>query len=306
MPTYTFRTVTVPGASSTVIDGINDTGFLSGTESPPSGDGEEAAWDESPSSAPDIYGANGVPFGAISDGGAVNNLGEIVGSSGHYPATQRGYLDNAGAFTEIDGPGNAYLTWAYGLNDNGQVVGRATITPGDTTYGYVWQNGTMSLFSVPGVSYTAAYGINDSGEVVGYYIDSRPGPERLVEQGFVDVNGTFTTVDVPGAAATQIMAVDNAGDIAGSYLGSDNHWHGFIDQGGTMTFINAPGAADTWVTAENNEGQLAGYFDTASGGAFEGFVATDPPKITPKPTPSHGGRMVVAIDPRAHVVVGHH
>ena len=309
--TYTYRSVIVPGAVSTTIGGINDAGTLSGGADIP-GDGYGSAWMQGVGGA-DVYGAGGAPYGSISIGEGINKAGQIVGTSGRGSA-QRGYLLTADKFnTPINGPGNGYQTWAYGLNDNGQVVGAARPTDASattTTDGYVWQGGSMTLFAVPGATSTGATAINDSGTIVGYDTDgaytSGPTPQP-VDHGFIDVNGTFTPFDVPGAVSTQINAIDTAGDLAGSAF-DGAHWHGWIDKGGTMTFINAPGATDTWVTAENNSDQLAGYFASAAFNGFEGFVATDPPApVAAAPTPStHAGSAAMAFNPHSHVAVAHH
>lgn len=294
---YSYRTITVPGATGAQVEGLNDFGVLSGTAT--LANGNTAAWQQPLFGTPTIYGADG------SLGGAVNRFGEIAGTLGSGDQT-RGFLLENGKFTAIDGPNNAYLTWGYGVNDEGEVVGQATTTAGSNTQGYVWQNGTMSLFSVPDTNSTTALDINDRGEIVGYSAHGNPpttpGP-RISDSGFIDQHGTITTFNVSGAESTQITAVNNEGDFAGSYLGSDSHWHGFIDHGSQMTFINAPGAADTWVTSMNDFDQVAGYTDTTLGsGVFQGFVATEQFSAE-----QFSGHSQISFDPlsTAHSLVGH-
>lgn len=272
---YAFQSVSVPGAQGNVaIAGINDFGELSGSyEVGGGGDPYSQAFTETNGSIV-TYGAGGAPYGQHSTGAGIDNFGRVVGSSGHYQDTARGYLYSDGSFTRIAGAGDAYFTSAYGVNDHGQVVGNllAAYTSG-TPEAFVWQNGSVTqTFSYPGASSTTATGINDAGRIVGYY--ALPGSnDGLHFHGFLDVAGHFTPIDVPGAQSTQVGAINNRGEIVGTYF-DGQHYHGFIDQGGRMNFINAPGATDTWVNAVNDFGQIAGAYKTSDTGVTEGFVAT--------------------------------
>jgi uncharacterized membrane protein len=275
---YAFQTVAISGTQgSVIISGLNDFNALSGsqTQAFPANPYPEAFVDSN--GATTVYGALGMPYGQHSTGGAINNLGQAVGSSGHYAQTARGYLYAGGSFTRITGPQDRYRTSAYGINDRGQVVGNMSpnvLIPGSSggTKAFVWKNGTVTqTFSYPGASSTTATGINDAGGIVGVY--SLPAAnDSYHSHGFLDTNGHFTAIDVPGAQSTQPEAINNRGDIVGTYY-DGAHYHGFLDHAGQMAFINAPGATDTWLNADNDFGQVAGYYRDTSG-ATRDFVAT--------------------------------
>jgi len=56
---------------------------------------------------------------------------------------------------------------AYGINDTGQVVGKADTTNG-FSHAFLWVQGTMNdLGTVDGYSYSSAYKINNVGQVIG-------------------------------------------------------------------------------------------------------------------------------------------
>ncbi len=277
--TYAFQNLAIHGAQgSVVINGMNDFGALSGSVTPgfPGNPYPEAFIDTNGTAT--VYGARGMPYGQHSSGGGVNNLGETVGSSGHYAQTARGYVYAGGSFTRVTGPHDGYFTSAYNINDRGQVVGSmspngpASATGPGKTQAFIWKSGAVTqAFSYPGASNTTATGINDVGKIVGYYTSPAANDPRHAH-GFLDDNGHFTTIDVPGAQSTQPAAINNREEIVGTYY-DGAHYHGFVDQGGKMSFINAPGATDTWLRAENDFGQVAGYYNDAKG-VTQGFVAT--------------------------------
>lgn len=278
---YTFQNITIRGAEGNVtVGGINDFGEISGSYT--AGNGTDPNADPYPQAFTDtnggitVYGAGGAPYGQHSIGGAINNEGQVVGSSGHYEETARGFLYSGGTFTEIDGPGNEYFTRALGVNDRGQVVGNmAPTTSAGASQGYVWSGGGATAISYPGSTSTYATGINDNGQIVGYY--STPNRYGYTQyHGFLEFHGYMTPINVPGAVSTQVEAISNAGEVVGTYF-DGQHYHGFIDQinqGGRMTFINAPGSADTWIHSVNDLGQVAGAYDISSSGPTTGFVAT--------------------------------
>jgi uncharacterized membrane protein len=106
-----------------------------------------------------------LPFASTNYQGAtgINNAGDIVG----YFDTH-GFLDKAGAFTQIDVPG-ATGTFPSAINRFGHIVGWY----GDATgrHGFLHQGDTFTPLDVPGATDTEAYGINSFGHIVGWYID---------------------------------------------------------------------------------------------------------------------------------------
>lgn len=58
-------------------------------------------------------------------------------------------------------------SFAYGINNSGQVVGWSYTASSDY-HAFLWQNGVMQdLGTLPGDLWSRAYGINNSGQVVG-------------------------------------------------------------------------------------------------------------------------------------------
>src|SRR5208337_1632585 len=192
-------TVDQPNASSTNVNGINNSGQIVGWGSPTPG------VQASGGSFLDVGGV----FTTINVPGEVygiSNKGQMVGSYVDASGANHGFLNVGGVFTTVDEPG-AWLTAARGVNSTGQVVGYYYDNTG--VHGFLDIGGVFTTINVPGASYTYAYGINDAGQIVGDY-----GSGNGVH-GFLDVGGVFTTVDVPGAHWTTITGINNSGQIVG-------------------------------------------------------------------------------------------
>src|SRR4051794_32839876 len=69
-------------------------------------------------------------------------------------------------FTTINNPLATGMTYAFGINDSGQVTGYYNNATG--THGFVDTNGTFTTINDPlATGGTLAYGINDNGQVTG-------------------------------------------------------------------------------------------------------------------------------------------
>ena len=95
----------------------------------------------------------------------INGAGEIVGlyadSSGYH-----GFLYSGGKYTTLNVPLAPY-TYAYGINNKGQIVG---LFGG---YGFLYSGGRYTTLSDPQGQFTQAYGINDKGQIVGQSANTR-------------------------------------------------------------------------------------------------------------------------------------
>lgn len=285
---YTFQTVTVPDASDgTWLGGINNAGEVVGYDSGFGADHYPHAF---------TY-ANGV-FSPITlasrnnqaTGNGINNGGTVVGANGTPPIGVVGFLRSPdGSTQQIVNPAATVQDQtndiAYGINDGGTVVGADFV---GQHAGFVWQNGAMSTFQVPGAGVTEAHGINNGGTIVG----------TADNYGFIEMGGQFGLLNL--GQITDPMDINNGGTVVGSYY--DGHWHGFVDAAGQVTTVDAPGAADTWITGENDAGTLVGYFDTATNGVVQGFIATDPP-AAPSPAASPPADRSPQVAPTAELSV---
>ena len=194
----TFTTIDVPGATLTVVMGINDAGDMVGY------------YADSASGSTHGFLLSGGSFTVIDYPGAdssrasgINDFGQIVGWALKGDAAEVGFLYDGGTFTTIHVPG-ASATVAEGINDSGEIVGGEG-TPGGT-HGFLLRGHRLKAISPPG-SYTYVYAsaINSMGEIVGYTSSG------LDTRGFLYSGGKFKRIAVPGALQTEAWKIDDNG-----------------------------------------------------------------------------------------------
>jgi probable HAF family extracellular repeat protein len=126
---------------------------------------------------------------------AINNLGQVVG----YDATQA-VLYNGSGLSYLGSPSGR--SFAYGINDVGQIVGQYG---GNQAFSY--SNG---VYTNIGPTNSKATGINNAGQITGN-VTTDAGV-----QGFVYSNGTATSLTPTNANQSAAYAINNNGQIAGS------------------------------------------------------------------------------------------
>ena len=133
-------------------------------------------------------------------------------------------------------------SWAYGINNAGQVVGESHGT--SRYHAFLWQNGNMTNLGTLGGTVSYAYGINDSGQVVGF-ADTSSGDQHA----FLWQNGTMTDLGRADASA-----INNIGEIAG-----DGDYYACVWQSGAVTDLGTlPGYGSTGANGINDSGQVVG------------------------------------------------
>jgi probable HAF family extracellular repeat protein len=165
-------------------------------------------------------------------------------------------------------------TLAYGINNDGQIVGQNSNS--SAINAYVYNGGVFTNLDVPfaGNYGPTANGINNSGQIVGFYSDPTGG------HVFVKSGGSYTTLDVPGADFTYANGINDAGDVAGYYYRTydvggvpTTGQSGFVKSAGGYRTIDVPGARFTAAYGINNLGQVAGTFVDATG--YHGFIESN-------------------------------
>jgi len=266
--TFTFTTIDVPGASDTVVTGINPSGQIVGYYNDGSGAQHGFLDDQG------VFTAIDVPGAAFTAAFGINARSQIVGSYADSTfGPSHGFLDDQGVFTTIDFPGADYTEAAYGINSRGQIVG-AYVSAG-SCHGFLDDRGIFTTIDVPDAIFgeaclgTFATGINSvthRGEIVGYYSNEEAGGQH----GFLDKGNEFSAIDFPGAAITTASGINARSQIVGSYLDSSSNQHGFLDDQGVFTTIDFPGASPspiggTTAFGINDSGQIVGFYNAPGG-----------------------------------------
>ncbi|HZW32870.1 MAG TPA: DUF3466 family protein [Isosphaeraceae bacterium] len=144
---------------------------------------------------------------------AINDAGQIVGTSSLPNGISHAFLYSAGKMTDLGGLPGYNFTTATAINASGAVVGYSTnsaVAPGVPTSAFLYSDGKMTnLGDLPGGgNYSVALGINSQGTIIG---DSNG-------HAFVYQNGVMTDLNnlVPtssGFRLSMAQYINDAGQI---------------------------------------------------------------------------------------------
>jgi probable HAF family extracellular repeat protein len=202
-----------------------------------------------------LYQGNFTTFmfpGSVSTTAHDNNAkGTIVGEynvSGD--AKTHPFMAQSGGFHEITLPGfpNASAI-AFGVNENGDVVGTIASATEFFGMGYLLHNGKLTILSFPGAQGgTVPASINDQGVIVGnYHLTSNDN-----SHGFMWKDGVFSNINPPQSNGSTIVSkISNTGAVVGTYISADGFTHGFAFADGTYTTIDVPNSTNTFIRAVN-------------------------------------------------------
>jgi probable HAF family extracellular repeat protein len=255
-----------------------------------------------------------VPGGSGDESWGINGAGQVVG----YYSTANGnlgflYNPTTQTYTTLTGPAGASDIRAFGINDNGAIVGDYRDSS-NNTHGFLYANGTYQTIDGPGAQFgTTVTGINDSGQLsLTYFTSSANSAYRWTPFGS-GYNSQRLSI---GGNSTDSGGINNSGEIGG-YFQTPNYgaflWNsngtsstfeepndtsgttqaldlndygevvgsffsptgesGFVDQGGVFTQINVPNSIYTYTTGVNDSGEIAGWY-LDSNDRMHSFTAT--------------------------------
>ena len=188
------------------------------------------------------------PFGRVGDKIAINDQGDIAGTSLTGGIGAVGFLTPANTgIPALISQTNAAYTDVNGINDTGVAVGYYFVSPG-SLLGFTYSGGAYA--PVNAGLFTFAEGINNLGDVTGY--ESAVGSTAT---GFLIKNGAETTFSVPGHLLdTLAEAINDSDQIVGYY----NHvTQGFLRQAnGSLQLLDFP------AFGINNSGIIVGSQST--------------------------------------------
>jgi probable HAF family extracellular repeat protein len=237
---------------------------------------------------PIILGGLAGPDGRFNFARAINEAGQVVGTSGRGETNHHATLWTAkGAIVDLGTLGGP-SSHALGINNRGQVVGQSA-TADNHIRAFLWYRGEMTDLGVLDPSaadpFSTAEEINNGGQVVGNsMIGSRRSP-------FIWQSGQMQALDGLVAADAYAYAINNSGQVAGYSATSpdwlQNHWRAVVWDNGEIVELETPAEAHSFAHGINDLGQVVGSVDNMIAALWtEGKLTL---------LPSLGGQQCVAL-----------
>ena len=266
---FGFETIDYPGATLTVVSGINAGGDIVGwyADSDKKQHGfvrnGEDAWTSIDFPTQD----NSNPVFAT-DARGIGPGGDIVGTYrlAQEPTTvpAHGYLlSKHGVFSRVD-HSDHINTIAQRILPNGTILGcyHDTNTM-DTMHGMITSRKGVSAFDMGMTMHNGA--TPDGKRIAGFWSDS-------TNHGYLLQGEDFMSFDVPGSASTAAWDINPQREIVGVYTGADKKVHGFlVDADWQFTTIDVSGATITRALGINSGGDVVGAY--VAGGITHGYIA---------------------------------
>jgi probable HAF family extracellular repeat protein len=258
---------------STSVDAINDSGRVVGTAStiPPSDPYNQSYI---PSFIGFITGPNGIGITELSfDPSDVNNAGQVVGGLQEppdVPLCHHSYITGPNGQGRISieplAKDGSDFTVAYGINDAGQVAGRAWTGEGGSNHAFITGPngaGTIDLGLFGGNS-SSAVDINNTGQVA---VEAEMA-DYSTHAFITGPNGTgMTDLGTLGGASSFVSGINDSGQVVGHSETATGSEHAFITgpNGHGMIDLGTLGGSFSDAVDINGAGQVAGSSETATG-----------------------------------------
>jgi probable HAF family extracellular repeat protein len=269
--------ISIPRATSTMVEDISDSGQIVGCFSRQSG--PQHGFSEQQGTFTVLTHRSGGHPSAQTCAAGVSASGAIVGYYSNKRGDLHGFLYQHGSFTTIDAPRAGRRpgegTTAVGINKAGVIVG-FYVTAGHAERGFILRDGKFRTVNAPGAGRavgegTALNGIADDGTMSGLYTS---GGGR--QHGFWLRRGVFHRVNVPGAQDTVVACISQRTRLlVGAYrIAGHKKFLGFTFNHGVYRTLREPLATgDTIPQCGNDSGHVVGYY-IGSAGVFQGFQFT--------------------------------
>jgi len=191
----------------------------------------------------------------IAQGTAVNNRGQVVGTSNkiilpyHWAGISRCFLWENGTMQDIGTPSFDFCQ-ARAINDDGTILA----STGYAGQAYLWKDGQWT-FAAP----TSPTAMNRFNAIVGQYWNGAN------YRGYYVRDGVFVEIGTLGGGISSANSVNDKGYVVGVASVNDTLGiiHAYVWKDGVMTDLGTlPGKEDSYAADINNHGVIVGYSGT--------------------------------------------
>jgi probable HAF family extracellular repeat protein len=278
------------GTRSTAL-GVSDAGLIVGWSRDAAERTRAAVWEAGAVRALDAI--HGLPAWALSFAWDVNTARQVVGV-GDGPNGGRGFLlqlDSC-ALTALPTLGGSRSD-AYGINEAGDVVGRAR-NAAEQTRAVLWRGGAVTDLGTLGGTTAQAWDINDRGEIAGWSTDASGARRAFLHDGVA-----MRALPSLGGGFDQAQDINNGGWVVGQARDTAGGSRAVLWAGGSVfdlndRVVNGAGWVLDFAWGINDRGQVVGNATNAAG-ELHGFV------LTPVPVPMALGLFALALGALATV-----
>jgi probable HAF family extracellular repeat protein len=165
-------------------------------------------------------------------------------------------------------------SYAFGVNDSGEVVGYSYLADNVTRHAFTWtaSGGMVDLGTLPGGSWSQGEKINASGEIAGEALDANG---KQVPVFWSPSTGFISLGENPGTdQRNYAFGLNDAGFVTGQMYDRSDVVHAYIWKQGfpkPRLLPALPGGLHTVGNDINNQNHIAGFGSLANG-RYEAFV----------------------------------
>ena len=196
---------------------------------------------------------------------ALNDRGEVAAQLtwdvGDHPK-QDAFLWRNGKRTGLAYGKSSWVDVAA-INNNGDVVGDASVPSKNSSVSVLWRNGKATALGTLGGTASEAVAINDRGQVIG--ISRTPTATR---HAFIWQSGTITDLGTLGGDDAFPTAINNEGQVIGESTTAAGAEHAFLWQNGAMTDLGSLNGNSSVARAINDSGEIVGDIDSPVGEGY--------------------------------------
>lgn len=188
----------------------------------------------------------------------INATGQVVGYD-NVNGNWHAFLYSKGQLIDLHQPNWEY-SLAWGINDQGVVVGEAAVLPNSESRAFKFEDGAIADL---GIARGRAQAINNQGHITGHFTSS----DGTVKSAFLYQNGLASDIGSLGGATTFAYDINDNDQIVGESAQPLGPRHAFLYGSGGMTDLGSLDGSSA-ARAVNSLGQVVGeYWTTIAGTA---------------------------------------